>query len=201
MIDDALRAVTGSLWALPALFALVLADSFVVVLPGEAAVTAFGALAVSTGSPPLALVIAVASAAALCGDAILFAVGRRVGLERWAWMRRPRVQGAFAWARARLNRSTAVLVFTARFIPFARIAVNLTAGASGLRAARFLAVDAVAATGWATYQAIIGAVVGWVVPGGPVVAVLVSIGVAVLLGVALDAVVARAGRRGAAELD
>lgn len=198
MIDDWLAALAAGPWALPLLFALVLGDAFLVVLPGEAAVTAFGALAVSTGSPALVTVIAVAAAAAFAGDACCYLVGRAVGLGRWRWMRHPRVQSAFAWAHARLHRSTAVVVFTARFIPFARLAVNLTAGASRVAAPRYLAVVAVAATGWAAYQAVIGALVGWLVPGGPVVAVLVSIALALALGFAIDAVLARrsASRRG-----
>lgn len=199
MIDDVLHAASASAWALPALFALVLADSFLVVLPGEAAVTAFGAVAVSTGSPPLSAVILTAAAAALTGDAALFLVGRRAGLDRWRWMRAPRVRAALGWARARLQRSTAIVVFTARFIPFARIAVTLTAGASGVSAVRFLAVDAVAAVGWAAYQAVIGAIVGWLVPGGPVVSVLVSIGIALALGFAVDALTTRLARRAAAD--
>ena len=199
MIDDVLHAASASAWALPALFALVLADSFLVVLPGEAAVTAFGAVAISTGSPPLPAVILTAAAAALTGDAALFLVGRRAGLDRWRWMRAPRVRAALGWARTRLQRSTAIVVFTARFIPFARIAVTVTAGASGVSAVRFLAVDAVAAVGWAAYQAVIGAIVGWLVPGGPVVSVLVSIGIALVLGFAVDALTTRLARRAAAD--
>ncbi|MBU4465553.1 MAG: VTT domain-containing protein [Actinobacteria bacterium] len=191
MIEDFLVGLSGSVWALPAMFALVLGDAFLVVLPGETVVTAFGALAVSTGSPPLLAVIIVAAAAAFAGDACCYLIGRRVGLERWRWMRRPRVQAAFGWARARLHGSTAVVVFTARFIPFARLAVNLTAGASRISAPRYLGVAAVAATAWAAYQAIIGAIVGWLVPGGPVVAVLVSIALALGIGFAIDAVLAR----------
>ena len=99
-----------------------------VIIPGEAAVTAFAALGFSTGQPPIAAVIAVAAAAAFAGDALCYLIGRRVGLERWRWMRARRARAAFAWARARLDRSTAAIVFTARFIPFARLAVNLTAG-------------------------------------------------------------------------
>jgi len=199
VIDDVLHAASASAWALPALFALVLADSFLVVLPGEAAVTAFGAVAISTGSPPLPAVILTAAAAALTGDAALFLVGRRAGLDRWRWMRAPRVRAALGWARTRLQRSTAIVVFTARFIPFARIAVTVTAGASGVSAVRFLAVDAVAAVGWAAYQAVIGAIVGWLVPGGPVVSVLVSIGIALVLGFAVDALTTRLARRAAAD--
>lgn len=43
MIDDALAALTGSAAALPVLFALVLGDAFLVVIPGETAVTAYAA--------------------------------------------------------------------------------------------------------------------------------------------------------------
>jgi len=195
VIDEVLAQVSASPWALPLMFALVLGDAFLVVLPGEAAVTAFGALAVSSGAPPLVAVIAVAAAGALLGDIGCYLAGRWIGLERWRWMRRPRVQSAFTWARTRLDRRTALVLFTARFIPFARLAVNLTAGASRVAAPRYLAVAALAALGWAAYQALIGAIVASIVPGGPIVAVVVSVIVAVGIGGVIDALLARRGRR------
>jgi membrane protein DedA with SNARE-associated domain len=191
VVDDVLVNIGASPWALPVLFALVALDAFLVVVPGETAVTAFAALGVTSGSPPLAAVVAVAAAAAFLGDAVCYLIGRRVGLERWRWMRGPRALAAFTWARRRLDRSTAAIVFTARFIPFARLAVNLTAGASRVPAPRYLAVAAVAATGWAAYQSFVGAIVAWIIPGSTVAAVLVSIAVALALGVALDALLAR----------
>jgi membrane protein DedA with SNARE-associated domain len=191
VIDEVLTQVASSVWALPLMFALVLADSLLVIVPGEVAVTAFGALAVTVGSPPLAGVVLLAALAAFLGDMIVYIIGRRVGLERWAWMRGRRVSAAIGWAHRRLHRSSATVVFTARFIPFARLAVNLTAGAARLPAPRYLALVAAAATGWAIYQAAVGAIVGRLVPGGPVVAVLISIAVAIVLGVAIDLVVAR----------
>ena len=195
VIDDVLTAIGSGPWALPLLFALVLADAFLVVLPGETTVTAFGALAVATGSPPLVAVVAVAAAAAFCGDACCYLIGRRVGLERWRWMSFARVQAALQWARTRLHRGAATVVFTARFIPFARLAVNLTAGASRVPARRYLPVVGAAALGWGAYQAVIGAVVALILPGGPLVAVVVSIVVAIVLGVVADAAVARLARR------
>ncbi len=194
VIDDVLTAIGSGPWALPLLFGLVFADAFLVVLPGETTVTAFGALAVATGSPPLLAVIAVAAAAAFCGDACCYIIGRRVGLERWAWMRHRRVRAALEWARSRLQRGAATVVFTARFIPFARLAVNLTAGASRVPAPRYLPVG-VAALGWATYQAVVGAVVALLLPGGPLVAIVVSIVVAIGLGLLADAIAARVARR------
>jgi membrane-associated protein len=195
VIDELLTDLAQSPWALPVMFALVLGDAFLVLIPGEVAVTAFGALAVSVGSPPLAAVIALAGIAAFLGDACLYAIGRRVGLDRWKWMRGPRVQAAFGWAGRRLARSTASIVFIARFIPFARLAVNLTAGASRVPAPRYLSIAAAAAVGWAAYQAVLGAIVAAIVPGGPVVAVIISIVVAIGIGLLIDVIVSRRNRR------
>jgi membrane-associated protein len=195
VIDEIISQVAQSPWALPVMGLLVLIDSFTVVIPGEAAVTAFGALAVSTGSPPLAAVIVVAGAAAFAGDLTLYWIGRSVGLQRWRWMRHHRIQVAFAWAGRRLEQRTAVALFVARFIPFARIAVSLTAGASRVGAPRFAIVAAVAAMLWAAYQALVGAAVAAILPGGPVVAVIVSVVVAIALGLGLDAVIGRVTRR------
>ena len=191
MIDDLLGDLATGPWALPLLFALVFGDAFLVVVPGEAAVTGFAALSVVNGDPPLAAVVVVAAVAAFCGDATCYTLGRTVGVDRWAWMGRPRIVALRAWAHRRLTRSTAAIVFTARFIPFARIAVNLTAGAERVPAPRYLALSALAALGWATYQSLIGAAVARLLPGNPVAAVLLSIAVALLLGWGLDAALSR----------
>jgi len=58
-----------------------------------------------------------------------------------------------------------------------------------------VAVAGLAALGWAAYQALIGAVVASIVPGGPIVAVVVSVVVAIGIGLAIDALLARRGRR------
>lgn len=197
-VDAWLQAIAASPWALLAMAVLVFADAFLVVIPGEAAVTAFGALAVAHGTPSLGGVILVAGAAAFTGDLCCYLVGRAVGVERWAWMRGPRVSAALEWARRRLERNAALVLFTARFVPFARLAVNLAAGASRVQPARYLGVAALAALAWAAYQAVIGAVVAAVVPGGPVVAVVVSIVVAVGIGVGIDLLLARRAKRRAA---
>ncbi|MBN9178315.1 MAG: VTT domain-containing protein [Microbacterium sp.] len=191
MIAPWLESLAASPWALVLMFALVVADALLVVVPGEAAVTAFGALAIAHGTPPLWAVIVVAASAALCGDALCYLVGRTVGTTRWAWMRGPRVQAAFAWAARRLDGNAAVVLFTARFIPFARLAVGVTAGATGVRAARFFPLAACAATAWAAYQALVGAVIAAIVPGGPVVVVAVSVAVAIAFGMTIDALLAR----------
>ena len=96
------------------------------------------------------------------------------------------MQQALGWARDRLDRGTATVLFTARFVPFARLAVNLVAGASRIHPPRYLALVTLAATGWAAYQAAVGALVAAVLPGGALVAVPVSVALAVGLGLGLD---------------
>ena len=182
--DAWLQALAQSPWALPAMAALVVGDAFLVVIPGEAAVTTLGALAVAEGSPPLAAVIVVAAAAALTGDLGCYLVGRTAGLERWRWMRGPRVAAALGGARTALHRRGATLMFTARFIPFARLAVNLVAGASRMPMRRYLLLAAPAASAWALYQALLGAAVAALIPGGTVAAVIASVVVAIVLGAA-----------------
>lgn len=173
-------------WSLALMSLLVVGDAFFVVVPGEVAVTALGALAVAHGSPALWAVILCAAAAATLGDVCCYLIGRYVGTERWRWMRAPRVQRALGWARRRLDSGTATVLFTARFVPFARLAINLVAGASRIHPPRYLTLAALAATAWAVYQAAMGAAVAAIVPGGPLVAVPVSVGVAVAVGVLID---------------
>ncbi|MBO9625363.1 MAG: VTT domain-containing protein [Microbacterium sp.] len=181
-------------WALLVMCLLVLGDAFLVVIPGEVAVTALGAIAASAGTPPLWAVIVCAAVAAALGDAACYLIGRTVGTERWRWMRAPRVRRALDWARSRLDRGTATVLFTARFVPFARLAINLVAGASRIHPPRYLGLVLLAATGWAVYQASVGAIVATIVPGGPVVAVIVSIVVAIGLGVVIDLITTRVRR-------
>lgn len=188
---DLLTAPLSGPWSLVVMSLLVVGDAFFVVVPGEVAVTALGAIAVTTGSPPLWAVVVCAAVAATLGDACCYLIGRSVGTQRWRWMRAARVQQALMWARRRLDSGTATVLFTARFVPFARLAINLVAGASRIHAPRYLALIALAATGWALYQAAVGAVVAALLPGGPVVAVPVSIVLAIGLGALIDLCVRR----------
>jgi membrane protein DedA with SNARE-associated domain len=182
-----LELLTGP-WALLTMSLLVLGDAFLVVIPGEVAVTALGALSAVHGTPPLWAVIGCAAVAAVLGDASCYVLGRTVGTERWRWMRGRRVRSALAWAGGRIDSGLATVLFTARFVPFARLAVNLVAGASRVSAPRYLGLVAVAGTGWAAYQAAVGAVVGTLVPGHPVIGVIVSVVVAIALGAVIDGI-------------
>jgi len=188
---DALGSLAASPWLLPALFALVVGDAFLVILPSETLVVALGALAATTGHPNPLLVVPVAAVGAVVGDLACYAIGRAGGLDRWAWQRRPRVAAAIERVRRTVGRRTAVLVFTARYVPFARIAVNLAAGAVRIPLGRYLPLSAAAGLAWAVFNTAMGAVVGSAFAEQPLLALVVSIPVAIVAGLGVDALVRR----------
>lgn len=195
MDDSWVSALATSPWLLPAVYLFVVSDAFLVVVPSETLVVALGALWGATGNPPVWALIAVAALGAITGDALCFMIGRRAGTDRWKWQRMRPIRLAIEKASAAIRSRPAVLIFTARYVPFARIAVNLTAGASGLSARFFLPLSAAAGLAWAVYNVVIGAVFGAALAEVPVVAVIVSVVVAITLGLTIDAVASWAIRR------
>lgn len=185
----------NSPWLFLILFLLVIADAFLVILPSETAVVALAALAGATGTPSLVLLVPVAAVGAIVGDSSCFAIGRLAGHSRWRWQSRGRLGTALARARATVLARPASLIFTARYIPFARIAVNLSAGAAGLPYQRFVPLSVAAGIGWALYNTAVGIFFGRLLGATPVLAVLVSIVVAIALGVTIDLVVGRRAQR------
>ena len=188
-------ALAASPWLFPVLFALVVGDAFLVLLPSETAVVALAALSGASGTPALYLLIPVAALGAIVGDSLCFLIGRAVGHDRWTWQSRGRLGAAIARARQTVLSRPAVLIFTARYIPFARIAVNLSAGAAGMAYRRYLPLSAAAGTGWAVYNSAIGLFFGRLMASTPLLAILVSIAVAIALGVAVDLIARRRSAR------
>lgn len=201
MDDTWVRELATSGWLLPALFGLVVGDAFLVVLPSETAVVALGALSAATGAPDLVAIIPVAAAGAVVGDGLCYLIGRRVGLDRWRWQREGRAGAMIERVRRAVHRRTAVLVFTARYVPFARIAVNLAAGAGRVPLRRYLPLSAAAGLAWACYNVAIGALLGSLLRDAPLLAVAVSIPVAVVLGLLIDRTIARLDAARASSLD
>ena len=193
-MDEAwVAGIAASPWLVPALFALVVGDAFLVVLPSETAVVALGALWATEGAPPLVAILSAAAAGAVVGDGLCYLIGRRIGLDRWRWQREGRTGAAIERARTTVHRRTAVLVFTARYVPFARIAVNLAAGAGRVPLRRYLPLSLAAGVAWASYNVAVGAVVGTALPDAPLLAVAISVPVAIGLSLLVDRTVAGHG--------
>jgi len=190
-------ALAESPWLFPVLFALVIGDAFLVVLPSETVVVALAALSGATGTPSLWLLIPVAAAGAIVGDSLCYLIGRAVGHDRWAWQSRGRLGAAIGRARQTVLSRPAALIFTARYIPFARIAVNLSAGAAGMPYRRYLPLSAAAGLGWAVYNCVIGLFFGSLLASTPLLAIAISVVVAIALGITVDFVVRRRSERAA----
>ncbi|GAB2459055.1 membrane protein DedA with SNARE-associated domain [Conyzicola lurida] len=192
---DAALALADAPGIYAVVFAFTLLDAFLVIVPSETLVVALGALAMSTGSPSVWILVPVAAVAAVAGDSLTYVIGRGLRRRGTGWSRRPRVAAVLEWARTALDRRAAAVLLTARFVPFGRIAVNLTAGSTGFRYSRFLPLTAVAGVCWAGYNVAVGGFFGVWFSHNPALAVVLSVVVAVCAGVLLDRASAFVARR------
>ncbi|MGV8884014.1 MAG: DedA family protein [Microbacteriaceae bacterium] len=195
MSESDITAFAESPWLLPILLLLIVGDAFVVVLPSETAVVALGSISVATGSPHVAALLGIAAVGAILGDSACYLIGRALGHDRWRWQREGRIAVQLARVRSTMLRRPATLIFTARYIPFARIAVNLSAGAATLAYRRFLPLSAAAGIGWALYNVAVGMFFGALFADQPIFAVVVSVVVAMGVGVAIDVVSRKVTKR------
>lgn len=193
--DEVLVQMATSPWVYVAVFLLCTIDGFFPPVPSESVVVGLSALALASGQPQLWILIIVSAAGAFLGDNIAYVIGRAIGTERFRWMRRPRVAHALERARVGLDKRGALLIFTARYIPIGRIAVNMTAGATGYPRRRFVLLTIVSGIGWSLYSCIIGVAVGHVLSDSPVIAIVVAVVFAAVLGFVVDVIVRAVGNR------
>lgn len=181
-------------WVLPVAAALCLLDGVVPVFPSESVLVALASI-VRDGEPfPLTALWLAGFTGAFLGDVSAYAIGRGVGVDRFAWMRRPRVQASVALARRNLDAHGALLLFTARFIPGGRVAVNITAGAMRYPLPRFVPLDLVSTALWAAYSIVIARLTaGWL--DDAILQIALSVSGAALVGLLLDRVVKAVLRR------
>jgi len=141
-------------WALAAVFLFPALETGLVlgfILPGETAVILGGVLA-STGRVPLWAVAAAGVAGAIVGDCAGYLLGRRYGEEAI----RKRLGAKWDRAHAWLSRNGSLPIFAARFIPFVRTVLPVTAGAIEVPRRRFFPPDIAAGVLWGIGSALIG---------------------------------------------
>ncbi|MDN5811416.1 MAG: DedA family protein [Arthrobacter sp.] len=188
IVNEVILHASTAWWILPLLFLLCLIDGFMPVVPSESLLVALASVAVASGSPSLLLLGVVGAAGAMAGDQIAYGFGRRIGLDRFRWMRRPRTRRTFAFARRELERRGALLIFTARYIPVGRVAVNFTAGATRFSRRRFTLLDVLGCLTWSAYSTTIGAVGGHWMKDNPLLGIGLSIAIAMVFGFIVDRV-------------
>ncbi|WP_206515662.1 DedA family protein [Georgenia faecalis] len=190
--EELVLTLGASPWVLLAVLVLAMVDGFFPPVPSESVVIAAAVLATAGDGPPLLLLVPVAALGAFVGDTIAFAVGRRVPLDRV--LRGRRGSRARVRAEAGLARRGTALIVGARFVPVGRVAVNLSAGALGFPARRFLATAGVAAVLWAGYSTALGVAASRLFALSPTLAVAAGVAGGILSGLVLDALVS-AGQR------
>ncbi|WP_309126908.1 DedA family protein [Microbacterium sp.] len=183
--------LAASPWVYAVVFAVCTIDGFFPPVPSETVVVGAATIASATGEPVLLLLIGVAAVGAIAGDNIAYLLGRTIGTTRFRWMRTSRVASALDWARRGLEHRGALLIFTARYIPVGRIAVNMTAGATGYPPRRFVLLSVAAGITWAAYSALFGVVAGRWLHDQPLLAIALAVAVAALFGWIVDVVLRR----------
>lgn len=198
-LNAAILSAAGSPWIYLLIVGIVFVDALLPPVPSETVVVAAAALGVSTGQPIIWLVIILAAVGAITGDNLTFWLGRKLGLSRFRWMRTAGSVRAFDWARSGLDKRAGVLIITGRYIPVGRVAVNLTAGATGFSYRRFVPLSIVAGLSWSLYSVGVGLVAGAWFRETPLLGVTVGVVFAVAIGLVMDRISsARTKKRAAA---
>ena len=186
MLEEWVLALVGSPWIFVVLYLFSTIDGFFPPVPSESIVIALSAVAMSTGSPNIALIMLVAAAGAWSGDQIAYQIGTRVRVRKLAFLRSPRGQAAVTWAERSLAHRGAAFIIAARYIPVGRVAVNMTAGAVGYSRRRFMGLTAIAAVTWGAYSSLIGIGAGAWLHDHTLVAVAVGVVGGLAIGLVVD---------------
>jgi len=160
VFDQLVDLVSGAWWSYLVIFAVAYLDAIIPLVPSETLVITAGVLA-SAGDMELGLVILSAAVGAFLGDNTTYFIGHRYGdgVER-RFFSSDKAKGRLRWAERQLEERGAEIIIIARFIPGGRTAITLSAGALHMRWRRFATYDAVAATIWASYAALLGYIGG-----------------------------------------
>lgn len=176
----------ASPWIYLVLFAIAAVDGFFPLVPSETSVLTAGVFAAS-GETSLPLVILAAALGAFAGDQVSYGVGHLAGPRLYERAkRRSRRRAALDRARRALAVRGGVIIVASRYVPGARTAVTLSAGAVGYRWRRFVAFGALAAALWGTYSALVGYVGGAAFEHDPLKGLLLGFGLAAAVTAAVE---------------
>ena len=143
-------------WAYAIVFLFAFLDALVPIVPSETAVITAGVVA-SQGDLNIMLVILFAATGAFAGDNTSYFLGNRYGRRiNDRFFSSEKSQQRVEWAHRQVEERGGELIVIARFIPAGRTVVTLSAGTLGYPWRRFVVFDAIAASIWAVYAALLG---------------------------------------------
>jgi membrane-associated protein len=187
-ITELVEGAMGSPWVYLAICAFAAIDGFFPAVPSESLVVSAGVFA-ATGEPNVFAVIGVAAAGAFAGDHISYLIGRTAGgrlLER----AKPGSRKAAALERGGrlLDERGGTILIVCRYIPGARTAITLTAGAVRYPLRTFSTFDGIAALSWGAYSAMIGYVGGAAFEEEPLKGLALGLGLALTVTLLVEVV-------------
>lgn len=199
VINELILQAVASPWLLLVLLLVTIVDGFFPPVPSETVLVAAAAAASATGNVGTIVLLGIVAAfGATIGDNIAFLLGRRLGTEQFAWMRRPRVRAAFVHAGRALDQRSASLILCARYVPVGRVAVNMSAGALGFAWRRFLPLSVLAGASWSMFSVMIGLLAGAWLKEQPLLSAVLGIVIALSIGLVIDRLAALRRRRATA---
>jgi membrane protein DedA with SNARE-associated domain len=185
-VFDTFRELSDSPAFLGAVFAIALLDSVIPLVPSETLVIV-GGVAAGTGDQFLPLVIAAGALGAFAGDNLAYQLGRSAeDFLRRTIFRTEAGAKRLEWATRQLEVRGGLLLVTARFIPGGRTAVTIASGVTRQPRRRFMAFDALAASIWATYAAMLGFIGGRTFEDNHTLAFGVAFGLAVTVTILIE---------------
>lgn len=191
IINDFILQAATSPWLLLAMFMAATIDGFFPPIPSETVLVAAVAVAATTDDfVTVFLLCLVAATGAVIGDNIAYRIGNTVGVERFRWMRHPRVAAVLARTRRSLDRRGTPLILGARYVPVGRVAVNMTAGAVGYPWPCFLLLSTIAGIMWAVYSSLIGVLAGHWLGEQPLLSAILGVVFAIAVGMVVDRIAA-----------
>ncbi|UQN31060.1 DedA family protein [Brachybacterium kimchii] len=188
-LQDWIVAAGDTWWVHLVVFALCAIDAFFPTVPSESVIVALSSLWASSSVPPIWLTVLAAWGGAFLGDNIAYLIGRTVGWERFGFLHRGRGLKAVQAAERGLDRRALLFLMTARYIPFGRTAVNLTAGAVRYPWRQFWHRSLAATFVWAVYSCGIGAVAGSWFEDNHLLAITVAVVIAVVVALVVERLV------------
>ncbi len=184
MIDIAV--VLSSVWLLPLLALMIIADGPLPVLPSEALIMiATSSAASRSATDALVALFLMVTVASMTGDAVNYGIGR------WSRRRIPAADltagGKVGRIRERLVRRPGAALVVARFLPGGRLVSTVGAGRAGVPFALFVPWTVVSSSLWAVYMMSLGMGIGALTLGNPWLSVVAAIVVSLGLGAAFEA--------------
>lgn len=192
-LEDLILSLTESPWIYPAITAVTIIDGIFPPVPSESIVIAAATTWAQDGRPLIWAVWIAAALGAWTGDQIAYSLGRAIHVRAIPGLRGQKGLATLDWAERALEHRGTSFIIAARFIPVGRVAVNLTAGALRFPRRRFMGVDALAATIWATYSVALGIFAGSLLDNSLLVSIAIGVVGGIALGYLVDAVLRRFG--------